>query len=359
VGVFGVPVTSPPDSVNGFQVSGFPRVRGAALAFPPEVADDVARRMPELVTTAPVAGAEAAWLADVRRARDARRDLVLELRRAHPTELLWAVFDSPALVQRYGLGSDDPELADAVSAEYEWCDALVGTLLAAMTPEETLIVVSNRGFQSATRGISAAWCARLPEGVRVGARASRFEEGGWFVDPNATPDDVEAYRAALETLEDDGRRCFRAVHDLSKQELRGHAASIGPRIVAEPAEEFAIVSGAADSSRLVPIASAGRVGVPRLQGYFAMLGRFVEPGVVRDLDLADVSAIVMHRLGEKIPRRYVHNVPRRMFPLDYFVARPMSFSGRPEDELRRPSSLAPPSGDDGIEAQVRGLGYVR
>jgi hypothetical protein len=71
--------------------------------------------------------------------------------------------------------------------------------------------------------------------------------------------------------------------------------------------------------------------------------------------------MTMHMVGEPIPRRYQHNFPRRLFPLGYFVERPMTYSGAPNEGLRAPSD-APGSGvppDRGIEEQLRSLGYVR
>jgi hypothetical protein len=86
----------------------------------------------------------------------------------------------------------------------------------------------------------------------------------------------------------------------------------------------------------------------------------IVPGPLRDIDLMDVPAMAMHLLGEEIPRRYMQNLPRRLFPLSYFVHRPMRYAGGPSEGLRRPGERpgsASPGGDS-IEEQLRSIGYV-
>ena len=333
--VFGMPLTSSADSAHGV----------------------LAGRSPA-ITSAPATGREDEWLADLRRARDADLGAAIVHGRASPRpDLTLVVFSSPALVQRFFLGGSDPAFERAVRDEYVWCDEVLGRFLDDLGEGGTLLVCSNRGFGAARWAVSRAACAALPDGVRVGARPSSFEDGGFTVDTAASPADVDAFRAALEALEHGGERCFRAVHDLRTRDLRGHAAHLGPVLVPEPADGFTTVPGDLEAPLVAELVGPIRARARR-DGYFAIAGPFVEVGPVRDLDLADVPAIVMHRVGEPIPRRYVHNVPRRLFPLDYFVLRPMKFSGTPNDELRAPSASDGPL-DEAVAATVRGLGYVR
>ena len=98
-------------------------------------------------------------------------------------------------------------------------------------------------------------------------------------------------------------------------------------------------------------------GYHRRAGFFAARGRQIVPGEVRDCSLPDVPALALHLLGEGIPRRYTQNVPRRLFPPEHFLKRPMEYVGRPQDGLRKPgaATLRP---DPAVEEQLRGLGYV-
>ena len=66
-----------------------------------------------------------------------------------------------------------------------------------------------------------------------------------------------------------------------------------------------------------------------------------------------------HILGEEIPRRYVHNPPRNMFPPTYFVERPMKFYGDPYQGLRRPRPRPTTGVSAEVEEQLRALGYVQ
>ena len=95
-------------------------------------------------------------------------------------------------------------------------------------------------------------------------------------------------------------------------------------------------------------------GYHRRAGFFAARGRQIVPGEVRDCSLPDVPALALHLLGEGIPRRYTQNVPRRLFPPEHFLKRPMEYVGRPQDGLRKPgaATLRP---DPAVEEQLRGL----
>ena len=97
----------------------------------------------------------------------------------------------------------------------------------------------------------------------------------------------------------------------------------------------------------------------RRLGYFAAYGPPIETGPVRETDLGDVPAMTMHILGERIPRRFRNNLPRRIFPTTYWVERPMMYVGYPEDGLRRPGERAARNPDRGVEDQLRALGYVQ
>ena len=136
---------------------------------------------------------------------------------------------------------------------------------------------------------------------------------------------------------------------------------MGPDLVAEEAEGFLFVPGGGASDPLVGIMPPQSFsGYHRRLGYFAAWGPPVVPGPVRDSNLRDVTTMVVHILGEKIPRRYVSNPPRRLFPPTYFVERPMAYSGFPDDGLLKPGERARGAGvDSAVQAQLRALGYVQ
>ncbi|HMB70672.1 MAG TPA: hypothetical protein VKU85_15260, partial [bacterium] len=171
----------------------------------------------------------------------------------------------------------------------------------------------------------------------------------------------ELARGLLALRDPRGLPLVKEVHDLRQGEPRGFGRELGPDLVAEEAEGFLFVPGAGASDPLVGIMPPQSFsGYHRPLGYFAAWGPPISPGPVRDCNLADITTMVMHILGEAIPRRYVSNPPRRLFPATYFVERRMAYAGRPEDGLLKPGERARGAGvDAAVQAQLQALGYVQ
>jgi hypothetical protein len=136
---------------------------------------------------------------------------------------------------------------------------------------------------------------------------------------------------------------------------------LGPAIFLEEAEGLLFVPGSEEGLLLAPLSWGAFSGYHRRDGYFAMRGPAVVPGTVRDFDLQDVPALALHLLGEAVPRRYVPNPPRGLFPISYFVERPMAYIGGPTEGLRRPGEgpVREAVSDAALEEQLRALGYVQ
>jgi hypothetical protein len=149
-----------------------------------------------------------------------------------------------------------------------------------------------------------------------------------------------------------------AVHDVRAEPVHGFGLALGPDVVAEEAEGYLFYPGAPGAPRTGPLPPRAFSGWHRRAGWFAARGHPIVPGRVRALDLADVPAMVLHFLGEPIPRRYVHNMPKALFPSDYFVERPMRFAGDPVEGLRRPGESPAPV-DPAVAEQLRSVGYLQ
>jgi len=370
VGVVNVPVTCPPDSVNGFMISGFPYPEGAPLTWPPALEEEITAQgyRRDAFGGPPAEGHEEEWLASARETAAARRRIGLGLLFDRRPDFSFIVFTTPDRIQHHLWKFHDPahprhrpdapeELKSAVRDAYVWCDDVLGEVLDRLPDDTTLLVLSDHGFGPAYLGISKERTIAALAGTGVTA-TSRNLFGGDFYLRDADEQGRQRFAAGLAALRDDaGGALVSAVHDTRVRETRGYGGELGPDFVAEEAEGYLFVPGRADGPLVAPLPPTAFSGYHRRAGFFAARGRPIVPGEIRDCALPDVPAIALHVLGEKIPRRYTQNVPRRLFPIDYFVKRPMAFAGTPHDGFRRPGSRERRL-DPSIEEQLRSLGYV-
>jgi len=374
VGIINVPLTSPPDSVNGFMISGLPYPEGVGLTFPPDLEQEIVAKgyVRDALTGPPAAGSEEAWLDDVQRAAESRRKIGFDLLFQRKPDVSMIVFTNPDRIQHHLWRFHDPQhplyradssdkLKNAVRDVYIWCDGVLGEVMDRLPPEETLIVLSDHGFGPAYRGISKATvAASLPaELAKKNPRGMSLFGGEFYLD-FSTDEDRRTLVQSLEGLTDPaGNKLVRAAHDMVTKDRRGAGIPLGPAVFAEEAEGFMFYPGAPGDSLVSVLDPRAFSGYHRRAGYFGAWGHPIQTGPVRDFDLQDITAIVLHLLGEKIPRRYIHNVPRHLFPDAYFVERPMIFSGGPSEGLRSPAK--PAAGENGseIREQLEALGYVQ
>lgn len=374
VGVINVPITCPPDSVNGFMIAGFPYPEGAPLTWPAELEKEITSRGYERDAWLgpPEPGKELEWLAAMRRKGEARREIGLDLLFRRRPDLSFIVFTTPDRIQHHLWKFFDPdhplyrqdapdELKNAVRDVYIWCDDILGQVLDELPRDGTLLVLSDHGFGPAYRGISkagilAATRANLAEGAE-----SRHLFGGDFYLPGADSTARAGFVSYLEAIRDpSGRSLTSAVYDTRAHDAHGFGLALGPDVVADEADGYLFVPGRPQGSLTLPLEPAWFSGWHRRYGFFGAYGRPIEAGPVRDCMLGDVPAIALHLLGEPIPRRSFQNVPRRLFPDAFFVERPMTYSGEPTEGLRRPRDEAPPAEmDASVREQLRSLGYVQ
>lgn len=379
VGVVDVPVTCPPDEVNGFMIGGFPYPPNAPLTFPAELEADVVAKgyLRDAFDGPPTLGHEEEWLGRMRQMADSRRKIGLGLLFDRRPDFSMIVFTIPDRVQHHLWKFHDPthplfradapeSLRNAVRDVYIWCDGVLGEVRGKLRKNETLFVFSDHGFGPASEGVSKT---RVVEGLSIALRAKGARGvnlfGGDFYLADATPADRAALVDALTKLTaPDGRPLVRAAHDLVPSGGRGFGIPLGPSVFAEEAEGFLFIPADESAPLVGPLEPTAFSGYHRRDGYFGAVGPPIAVGEVRPFDLQDIPAMAFHLLGERIPRHYIANIPKRLFPTHYFVERPMLYSGAPTDGLRRPEpNVGSPAGDAapdaGIQEQLRSLGYVR
>jgi hypothetical protein len=373
VGIINVPVTCPPDSVNGFMIAGFPYPEGAPLAWPRDLEEEIVRRgyQRDAWLGPPQEGREEEWLDRILAIEMARREIGLDLLFDRRPDLSFIVFTAPDRIQHHLWKYHDPKhpayrpdaprrLRDAVKDVYVWCDGVLGEVISRLPEDATLFVVSDHAFGPAYTGVSKARVLEQLADSPQEPPGSRNIFGGDFHLAQGDSTARREFAAALRSLKDtEGRPVVAQVHDVRGTPSRGWGLALGPDVVAEEAEGFLFYPGTPDAPLTGPLPPGAFSGWHRREGFFGARGRPIAPGALRALDLQDVPAMAMHLLGEAIPRRYVHNIPRGLFPPMYFVERPMKFAGGPLEGLAQPRPSAPGDVDPAVAEQLRSVGYLR
>jgi len=158
--VLNVPVTYPPEPVNGFLAPGMFAPPGAADAiFPADLGAAFTARFGPLADSPPKYADPVRYLDSLLKGVQTRRDMVLWLLERGPFELVFAVFMEIDRVQHFFWQYRDPahprhsELGDAVERVYEAADEALGRILAAANPDVNVALVSDHGAGPLHTGI--------------------------------------------------------------------------------------------------------------------------------------------------------------------------------------------------------------
>ena len=161
VGVFNVPITYPPERVNGFVVTGMLTPSGESdFAYPPELKEELMSRVGyrmEVDLRSLVKGEEHQFLKGLSEATENRKEALFYLLERSEWDFFIAVFEALDLAQHFfwrylggndgGQGSSDPKLRQAIRDHYKEMDALLGRLFESLDDRCALLVYSDHGFR--------------------------------------------------------------------------------------------------------------------------------------------------------------------------------------------------------------------
>ncbi len=157
VGVINVPLTYPPEAVNGFMLSGANAsgLGGTRLARPARILDELRDHGIKHILDVPNLGRLARQAPGevpqpLKQMVDARSQSILHLMQTQPWDVLMAVFVATDRVQHYFWPPDQMPLDDAawtpIRHVYQQVDAFLHDALTLAGEDTTLMVVSDHGF---------------------------------------------------------------------------------------------------------------------------------------------------------------------------------------------------------------------
>jgi len=172
--IVNVPVTYPPDGVDGWMISGMDTPGPHNRYFhPPELREEIMGLFPGYQPDVHVSrhqlkysrGLTGWYIEQVTALLEARLSVILHLAMNKPWDLAVAVLTAVDRLQHVfwddveeamarGLIPDPGEPAGAVFEAYRAADRLVGNLLSSLSPEDHLMVISDHGFGPLDRDVN-------------------------------------------------------------------------------------------------------------------------------------------------------------------------------------------------------------
>ncbi len=356
-----IPLTSPPDSLNGVMISGFPHLSESGFTFPPELEQELVGYRLHKYGEYLMDEHEDAFLNHLYAVRESHGRVGLDLYRRKDWDLFWFVFLGTDKIQHFfwkfmdaeQRGDVDPATAEmyrhAIRDFWIDIDRLVGDFVEATDSNTVLFVVSDHGFGPIHREMRVlrwlwdeGYCDINPTRSRVlylphyGGelainRKDRF--------PNGVVAPGEEYEQLMSELTEK----LLAVRDpangkrVVSEVFRADRIYSGPHLDEAPDLLFLPEPGYF-FGRGSPMEEGGTFGVPSytfsafhdMRGIFLVRGPHVRPGRgEKDLRLLDLAPTALRLLGETIPLRMDGRPFEGPFEESLEGAAPIRFADRP------------------------------
>jgi predicted AlkP superfamily phosphohydrolase/phosphomutase len=157
-GIMNIPMTFPPERVDGFFISGFPfGSASTGITYPPELEEELGRYPLDPFGESIQPGREGFLLRVLRETFEAHAAVAKRLLTEKKWDLFWVVFTGTDKVQHFYwkfADPDHPEHDPALAAEFGGAirdffvraDEVVGEMVALAGPDTDVLIVSDHGF---------------------------------------------------------------------------------------------------------------------------------------------------------------------------------------------------------------------
>jgi predicted AlkP superfamily phosphohydrolase/phosphomutase len=363
-----IPMTWPPDKVNGVMVSGFPFPEDTGRitwTHPPELQGTLANYPLDRMGESLVPGAEGDMLAKIVDSRDAVARVAMDWFTNRSDDFTWVVFTAPDRIQHFFWGMMDekhpywtPEkgalYGNAIHEFWLAMDRRLGELLATLPEDATVFVISDHGFTPIYREMNMYnWFDQttLPDFVRQNRVHDVYITNGIFNYRLGTTwpmgPEYDEFRTRFQkeaTAFVDPATGRPAVERVPKREELFSGWQIGkaPDLVMIEAPGYYI--GAGDPNRDLPpcgdLHSTSYSAYHRPNGIFVAAGPKLRKGELSGASLLDVTPTLLHLMGQSVPGEMDGRVIEAIFNAEWlgknrprYVEGTQILTDRPERKL--------------------------
>ncbi|MCK4547476.1 MAG: alkaline phosphatase family protein [Candidatus Eisenbacteria sp.] len=383
VGIINVPLTDPPDEVDGFMIAGFPHFDDKGYTYPPELQSRLGDYELDAFGEVLVDGQEAALRDRLVHNLEARARVALELMEDEEWDLFWVVFTGPDKTQHFFWRFLDPEhpfydedkaktFGGAIHDFWQRVDRVVGELLERVDDDTVVIVMSDHGFSPIYREIRLKnWLAR--EGFFDWERGKvlayyQGDFGGRIYlnvrgrEPRGEVQQGRQYRQVRERIArqlrelTDPETGIRPVTDIrfGEEVFSGPYMDQGPDILFTVKPDYFVIGGEGNAGApLFGLPSYSFSAYHRREGVIILSGGPVRKGInLTPQGIEGVTPTILYLLGERLPADMDGGV--------FVEAIDPACLARHEIRFAEPVALVrkEPEGQESLEERRRALGSV-
>ena len=367
--IINVPMTDPPDEIDGMMVAGFPHLDHDGYAWPPEL-EARCKEMGYLLDEMEMKlspGREEEILHEYTTTRDKRWELTKQLYQEKEYDLFWVVFTGVDRIQHLYWIFDDPKnpkydatlaqrYADTMRRFWIEQDRILGEFFALIRPGTTVLIISDHGFgpsrrelrvgnwlQTAASGFSSPEASQifsldLSDAARLYVRTPGRERGADLAPAGARGlrDRLQAGLAGAIDPET-GERPVEEIYP-SERVFVGKYAEKGPDLTVLPDYGWYIAWGDMKTNYQLPAfgpMSTTVSGWHRMDGVFLLKGPEATVGkAAKSYSLLDVAPTCLYLLGRPLPTDFDGGVMDGALRPELLQKNPPVFKGTLNEEDR-------------------------
>jgi predicted AlkP superfamily phosphohydrolase/phosphomutase len=390
--VVNVPCTSPPDSIAGVMISGFPHTSPTNFTSPPGYRLKIPDYRLDIFGQLVSVDGEQAFLEDMNDIMDRRAEAAFGLMEEQSWDLFFVVFTITDRIQHYFWKHMDPQhplwdeaeaelYGDAILRTYQAMDRLLGQVRARLDDQTTLVVMSDHGFGPVYQPVNGQnfLDATIPEGDFGAVATDNFGVKMAFTVKRGTPVNPQTHRTGVETMEllkrkllelEDpatGRKVVQKV--FSREELYwGPYKNKAPHLMGLEEEGYLFWNWYQTPDGIVFPAWGDSVfnrlfsGFHKRNGVLIMTGTNIAAGRNSfPAHISDIAPTILYLLGEPIPAEMDGRVLEPPLTDTYLRDHPVEVSSRDarSGQLIEEAADTTAAVNRYIEEQLRAIGYVQ
>jgi predicted AlkP superfamily phosphohydrolase/phosphomutase len=351
VGVINVPLTDPPDVVNGFMISGMPHTDLASYTYPEKLKSELDGYMIDSMGDHLDNHNAKELLAKFMNTYEERLKATVKLMTERDWDLFWVVFTATDRIQHYYWKFMDenhpkyepdapPELKNAIFNLWLDIDRGIGEILDNLPKDATLVVISDHGFGPIYKEVRFN---NLIRGRDLDGEPICYTDGGiaqliyldmqgklpYGIVPQDQYDQVRDMVAKkLLDLRDPetGERVVKDVH--RKEDIyTGRYVSKAPDLVAIEMPFYYMQGDTIPGLDPVGPVTTTFSAFHQPNGIIIVRGEGIKVGPLdRDHNLIDVTPTLLYMLGEPVPRFMDGRVMEDLFEAGRLASAPVRYS---------------------------------